>query len=105
MKYTCKFLLTIIALSAFVSCKSVQVEKPLEAYNNQVFNTRNSVVSFTTQTRIIDIQNELNRSFTGLIYEDNSLENNGGDNVMVKAWKQGDIQLSMNGNILPIEFH
>ncbi len=100
MKYTCKFLLTIIALSAFVSCKSVQVEKPLEAYNNQVFNTRNSVVSFTTQTRIIDIQNELNNSFTGLIYEDNSLENNGGDNVMVKAWKQGDIQLNMKGNVL-----
>ena len=100
MKYTCKFLLTIIALSAFVSCKSVQVEKPLEAYNNQVFNTRNSVVSFTTQTRIIDIQNELNNGFTGLIYEDNSLENNGGDNVMVKAWKQGDIQLNMKGNVL-----
>ncbi len=100
MKYTCKFLLTITALSVLVSCKSVQVEKPLEAYDNQVFSSRNSVVSFTTQTRIIDIQNELNRSFTGLIYEDNSLENNGGDNVMVKAWKQGDIQLNMNGNVL-----
>jgi len=100
MKYICQFFLAIIALIIITSCKSVQVEKPLEVYNNHAYSTKNSVVSFTTQTKISDIQNELNRSFTGLIYEDNSLENNGGDNVMVKAWKQGDIQLNMKGNIL-----
>lgn len=100
MKYIYQFTLTIIALMVITSCKSVKVEKPLEAYNNHVYNTKNSVVSFTTQTKISDIQNELNRSFTGLIYEDNSLDNNGGDNVMVKAWKQGDIHLNMKGNLL-----
>lgn len=100
MKYICQPFLTIIALTVITSCKSVQVEKPLEVYNNNVYSTKNSVVSFTTQSKIIDIQNELNGNFAGLIYEDNSLEDNGGDNVMVKAWKQGDIQLNLKGNVL-----
>lgn len=92
--------LYIVSLLFIVSCKTVDVAKPPEKYNNQQIPVRTSVVSFTTQSRITDIQNEINRTFTGLIYEDPSLDNNGGDNIMVKAWKQGDIKIDMKGNIL-----
>lgn len=89
-----------IALAGFTSCATVKVEKPLEAYGSNSFKAKPSVVSFTTQSKILDIQNELNKSFSGMLYEDNSLDNNGGDNLMVKAWKQGDLKLDMNGNVL-----
>jgi len=92
--------LSVVSLLFVVSCKTVDVVKPPEKYINQQIPLRTSVVSFTTQSRIIDIQNELNSSFTGLIYEDPSLDNNGGDNIMVKAWKQGDIKIDMKGNVL-----
>lgn len=82
------------------SCKTVNVTRPAETYNNQVPQPKPSMISFSAQSKISDIQNELNRNFTGLIYEDNSLENNGNDNLMVKAWKQGDIKIDMKGNVL-----
>lgn len=82
------------------SCSTVKVEKPTESYLPDVIRTSPSVIGFTTEARISDIQREVNKQFTGLVYEDNSLEDNGGDNLMVKAWKQGEISLNMTNNIL-----
>lgn len=92
--------LLLLTISGFISCKTVKVDKPLESYDAVRPVPKTSVVSFTAQTKIKDIQNELNKSINGLIYEDNSLENNGGDNIMVKAWKQGEIDIDMKGNTL-----
>lgn len=104
MKNTYRLFLVIssLVIAFFLfSCKtSVNVVKPAESYSSSQINVKPSVVSFTVQSKIIDIQNELNRNFTGLIYEDNSLEDNGDDNLMVKAWKQGDIRIDMKGNVL-----
>jgi len=38
----------------------------------------------------------LNRQLTGLIYEDKSLDDNDGDNIMVKAWKKDNIKLTFD---------
>jgi hypothetical protein len=92
--------LLFIAITGLISCKTVKVDKPQESYNDGLPVPKTSVVTFTTQSKIKDIQTELNKSVSGLIYEDNSLENNGGDNIMVKAWKQGDIVIDMKDNTL-----
>ncbi|KAF0204259.1 MAG: hypothetical protein FD170_577 [Bacteroidetes bacterium] len=87
-------------LFAAVSCATVKVEKPAETYLPEIVRPESSVIGFTAEARLSDIQKELNRQFTGLVYEDNSLDNNGGDNLMVKAWKQGDIALTMKENVI-----
>lgn len=97
--YTTIIKLTVLAC-LLTACKTVNVTKPAESYNNYVSNAKPSMISFSAQSKISDIQSELNKNFSGLIYEDNSLENNGGDNIMVKAWKQGEIKIDMKGNIL-----
>ena len=87
-------------LFAAVSCATVKVEKPAETYLPEIVRPESSVIGFTAEARLSDIQKELNRQFTDLVYEDNSLDNNGGDNLMVKAWKQGDIALTMKENVI-----
>ncbi|MDP5140419.1 MAG: DUF4403 family protein, partial [Spirosomaceae bacterium] len=45
-----------------------------------------------------DIQNQLNSSFTGLIYEDDSYVDNNADNMKMKVWKNGDIKFTAAKN-------
>lgn len=101
MKSNILFFITAITIAVLTSCKTVvKVDKPVESYTVPSYSQKPSVISFTTQAKISDIQEELNTRFTGLLYEDNSLENNGGDNVMYKAWKQGNIRVDMKGSTL-----
>lgn len=82
------------------SCASLKVEKPDEAYQPAIAELEPSMIGLTAEVKLSDIQKELNNQFTGLVYEDNSLDDNGGDNLMVKAWKQGDIKLAMKDNVI-----
>lgn len=90
----------VLILLVISSCRSLKVEKPLESYQPENIKPQVSVIGITTEAKLSDIQKELNREFTGLVYEDNSLDNNGGDNMMVKAWKQSDISLTMKDNVI-----
>lgn len=87
-------------LMVLASCASVKIEKPIEAYNYVAVRPVPSVIGFTLEAKLSDIQKELNSTFTGLVYEDNSFDDNGGDNLMVKAWKQENIQLTMKEDLL-----
>lgn len=89
-----------VLLLLTASCATVKIEKPAESYLRDAVRPQPSIIGFTAEARLADIQAELNRSFSGLVYEDNSLDDNGGDNLMVKAWKQGDIQLTMRDNTI-----
>jgi hypothetical protein len=96
-----KYLFLTVAFSSlllFNSCKTVKVQQPVETYSSLPVPSKPSIVTFTTESKISDIQSELNKNLTGLLYEDNSLENNNDDNVMAKAWKQGEIEVTMEGN-------
>ena len=89
LRYTGLFSLLML----LASCATVRIEKPVEAYNYIAVRPTPSVIGFTLEAKLSDIQNELNSTFSGLVYEDNSFEDNGGDNLMVKAWKQENIRL------------
>jgi hypothetical protein len=98
--FYCRLSHAVIIVMMLTSCSSLKIEKPIESYIPEVVRPQPSVIGFTIEAKLSDIQKELNREFTGLIYEDNSLDDNGGDNLMVKAWKQGDITLTMKDNVI-----
>jgi hypothetical protein len=94
-------LLSFLMVLIFNGCSiSSKTEKPVESYQPTVTVLEPSIINLSFETRLSDIQNALNEAFTGLIYDDNSLEDNGGDNLMVKAWKEGNILLAMKENVL-----
>lgn len=92
------FLVLLVALLA--SCATVKIDKPAEAYTYVPVRPTPSIIGFTVEAKLSDIQRQLNETFTGLVYEDNSFEDNGGDNLMVKAWKQEKITLAMKEDML-----
>jgi len=95
-----RIIFAVLFVFIAAGCSTVKIEKPAEVYQPSVVKPQSSVIGFTTEAKLSDIQKEVNRTFTGLVYEDNSLDDNGGDNLMVKAWKQGDITLTMKDNII-----
>ena len=72
----------------------MKVAKPSEEYNAPKYTPQPSVINLPLSVNIIDIQNKLNKQFSGLIYNDDSYENNNNDNIMVKAWKKEDFKLN-----------
>ena len=91
---------TVLLIVLLASCATVKIEKPVEAYTYVPVRPTPSVIGFMLEAKLSDIQRELNETFTGLVYEDNSLDDNGGDNLMVKAWKQEKIILTMKEDML-----
>lgn len=87
-------------LLILTACSSAKVQKPEENYSPAVIRPPASVITVSAEARLSDIQRQLNREFSGLVYEDNSFTDNGGDNLMIKAWKQGDIGLAMRDNVI-----
>lgn len=62
-----------------------------------VYKTTTSFVSMPMEISLKEIENQLNKSLNGLIYEDNNLED---DETEMKIWKTGTIKLiEKNGKI------
>jgi hypothetical protein len=83
-----------------MSCKSIRIARPEEAYVPPIYTPKPSVINLPLYINVIDVQNSINKKFSGLIYEDNSLEDNDNDNIMVKAWKKEDFTLNYENNQL-----
>ncbi len=86
-----------------LSCRTLKPTAPVESVLPYSIESNPSYISLTLETGIDEIETFINRRLDGLIYEDLDLNNNGGDNLMVKAWKQSRIELGLNGNILRYE--
>ncbi|AFD05191.1 DUF4403 family protein [Solitalea canadensis] len=94
----------------FTSCATaIKPIKPVADYSNTkvIYTKELSTIQLPVEMSLKEIQTQINKQLTGLLYEDNSFENNNKDNVMLKVWKVGDIQFNGNGNqfniILPIK--
>lgn len=94
------FLLVSFAVLSITSCKSIKVTRPEEAYVTPDYTPKPSVINVPFYLDMMDIQNMVNKKISGLIYEDNSLENNNNDNMMVKAWKKEDFTIKYENNQL-----
>ena len=68
---------------------------PKEVYNTTVMEVRNdrflSTVHIPVSIAMGDVERQINAQVAGLIYEDNSLDDNNKDQFMAKVWKRGTI--------------
>jgi len=95
MRLVAKIFLLISVVIISHSCSTtLQTEKPVEKYTAFNYQPVSSNISLPVEMKVPALEAMLNRQLNGLIYEDNSLDDNGGDNLMVKAWKKEDIKLS-----------
>ncbi len=94
MKKIFTFLNAIILILIVSSCSStnkIAALKPEPSQNAvMAYNTTTSFVSMPLEISLKEIENQLNKSLNGLIYEDNVLED---DKTEMKIWKTAPIKL------------
>jgi len=102
MRFIINFLLLISVLLISQSCGStLQIEKPAEKYNSFNYEPVPSSISLPVEMKVPALEALLNRQLNGLIYDDNSPDDNNGDNLMVKAWKKDNIKINFeNGKFI-----
>ena len=89
----------------FSSCTSTQKIAALKPEPDDasplVYDNATSFVSLPISIQLKDVENQLNKSLNGLIYEDNNIED---DNLTVKIWKLAPIILenTLEGKIKTI---
>lgn len=100
---------SIIAASTaaifLMGCKTpkevIDAEKPPAQYKKMDFTPKNSVVNIPIEISIKGLEKMINDQLNGLIYEDNSYEDNDGDNLKIKVWKKETIKVTTS----PDAFH
>lgn len=97
----------ILLLPGCASTKRIEALKPLPSDNTPVvYQTATSFVSLPVTIALADIEQQLNKTFTGLIYEDNEIKD---DDITMKVWKTAPIKLiEKNGklqSIVPVKIN
>ena len=92
----------LISIVVFTSCKTTLItDKPAESYQPYSYTPKVSSVSLPIEMKVSALEAIINRQLSGLLYQDTSLTDNGGDNLMVKAWKKENIRLGFeNGQFV-----
>ncbi len=76
---------------------------PVESYKYVPVKPQTSIVNLHADLEVAKLEAMLNDQVDSLLYEDNSYEDNGGDNMMMKAWKNGRITLAFENDELAWE--
>lgn len=103
MNHLFKLLAIILVIIVFQSCKTacLPTEKPSESYLPFNYQPVPSTISLPVEMKVSSLETLINKQLTGLLYADTSLDNNGGDNLMVKAWKKENIKIGFeNGQFI-----
>lgn len=88
------FIVLAQLISSCGTTKKIESLKPEPNYSKElVYEKQVSYVNMPVEMSVADMQNQLNKFLTGLIYEDNNIED---DNLMMKVWKQAPIILNEN---------
>ena len=101
MRTTLIFLYTLIITLTLNSCGStgtaINALRPAEDNAPSVFESSTSYINLPVKIKVQDIENKVNQSLNGLIYEDSNIED---DDISMKVWKQMPIKLkTLNGKI------
>lgn len=84
-------LILVVLLNNCGSTNKIEALKPLPSNNDPIaFKTTTSVISMPLEITLKEIENQLNKSLNGLIYEDNNIDD---DKTEMKIWKTGIIKL------------
>ncbi|MEI6277355.1 MAG: DUF4403 family protein [Prolixibacteraceae bacterium] len=89
-----------LAVLFFEGCKSMQPQMPVESYKYVPSKPQTSVVNLHADLEVAKLQAIINNQLDSVLYEDKSFVDNGGDNLMLKAWKNGDIKMTFEDDVL-----
>jgi len=101
-KFISKPLLAIVLVALAVSqwqCRSSSTspKAPMEEYqysDKEIQNEKHlSVLNLPVEIPISELENQINAQIKGLIYEDNSYEDDNNDNLKAKVWKLSPIKM------------
>lgn len=93
-------LVTVLILAG---CKVYKPEMPLESYKYQPQKPRTSVINLYADLEVAKLEALVNNKVDSVLYDDNSFDDNGGDNLMLKAWKDGQVTLNFDNDELAWE--
>ena len=92
-----------ILVSCQPSGSRLNPKAPKETYNTTEMEVRNerylSTVHVPVSIALADVERQINAQVSGLIYEDNSLEDNNNDQFMTKVWKRGTILVTAEDSL------
>ncbi|MEZ4985675.1 MAG: DUF4403 family protein [Saprospiraceae bacterium] len=92
----------LLSVVFWASCKTTQPVRPVELYNqDNRFANQPSTIRIPVNIDIKGLERSLNNQMQGLLYEDNSFTD--GDRMKVKARKNGQILLNMEGMTVSYE--
>lgn len=104
MKYFIGLLALLFVISLFSSCattKKIEALKPLPSDDSpMVYKNKTSFIAMPVEISVNEIQKQLNKNLSGLIYEDDNLED---DKTEMKIWKTGNIKLTEKNGIITSE--
>lgn len=104
MKYFVGLLAILFIVSFLASCattKKIEALKPLPSDDTpMVYKNKTSFIALPVEISVNEIENQLNKNLSGLIYEDNNLED---DKTEMKIWKTGKIKLTEKNGIITSE--
>ena len=81
----------------FNSCKSLQIEKPVESYLPSNISPALSEIPLNIQIDIKKLESAVNKKMTGLLYEGTKINN---QDLSVKVWKSQDFTFSIKNNVI-----
>jgi hypothetical protein len=97
-------LAVFFVITLFNSCattKKIEALKPLPSDDSpMVYKNKTSFIAMPVEISVNEIENQLNKNLSGLIYEDDNLED---DNTQMKIWKTGKIKLTEKNGVITSE--
>ncbi len=96
--------LVIISCVFFAACKStLKTVKPAEAYVPRVsYDKQVSVINIPIEMPVAELEKQINKYITGIIYEDKSFKDNDGDNLKCVVKKYSPIKMDAMENRIKI---
>ena len=82
----------------FLGCHSIRTAAPPKVSEIPQIIQKPSTIIIPVSIDIKDLERKVNNELNGLVYEDNSLDDNNHDNMMIKAWKRDYFDINLNGN-------
>ncbi len=101
MKYFFRLFSAFLLFALFlVGCKSLQPQMPVESYKYVPVKPKTSTVNLQADLEVSRLESILNDKTDSVLYEDKSFMDKGGDNLKLKAWKNGSIKMAFEEDIL-----
>lgn len=104
-QFTMTTVMMITVLFVFVGCKTkVQTVKPDASYQPKTsYDKKVSVINIPIEIPVAEIERQTNKYLTGVLYEDKSFTDNGGDNLKCVVKKYAPIKIWAKENKITIK--